>query len=54
MLVRMWRAMVPVCTVEGTWCKHNIGVNTIVIMEKNGYFTDICEILNSIHTESVF
>lgn len=23
-------------------------------MEKNGYFTDICEILNSIHTERVF
>ena len=42
-----------VIEVEGTWCKHNIGVNTIV-MEKNGYFTDICEILNGIHTERVF
>ena len=23
-----------VIEVEGTWCKHNIGVNTTVIMEK--------------------
>ena len=36
---------------EGAWCKHNIGVNTIAIMKKSGYFTDIREILNSMHTE---